>query len=168
VQSGGAVQVESIVGIGTLFRVLLPAVEDAVPRPAARPGLSARRPAPGRRAVLLVEDDPAVREGVSRMIRASGYDVVEAVDGASAILALEAPGARFDVVLSDIVMPHMDGRSLAREIGRRWPTLPVILSSGYADLNHAQPLPSDREILHKPFELDALALALERAVRRAV
>ncbi len=166
-QSGGAVTVESHPGVGSEFRVLLPSVGVA---PASSADHAARERAPSlppavHARVLLVEDDPAVRAGLRRMLEAAGHEVVEAHDGQAALAVVER-GEHFPgVVLSDIAMPTLDGRQLARALHSRWPSLPVILMSGFADraalLDHDS---SGIVVLQKPLEPHALAAAVQAAV----
>jgi PAS domain S-box-containing protein len=165
-QSGGAVAVESTPGAGSVFRILLPALGDHSVAPPP-PETAARAPVPrGTGRVLLVEDDAAVREGVRRMLGSSGYSVVEAPDGASALAALQSGGDAMHLLLSDIAMPTLDGRQLAQEVRARWPELPIILMSGFADpaaLDHQLP---GVTLLQKPLEALTLVAAVERAVQR--
>ena len=164
-QSGGAVSVESRVGEGSEFRILLPALgHDAID---VTPFLAeTKSPSPDARGsgrVLLVEDDDAVRAGLRRMLAASGYDVAEAEDGASAIAALAAGQGGFEVLLSDIAMPFVDGRELAREVRRRWPSLPIILMSGFADPDILERDVPGVTLLQKPLEPTTLLAAIERS-----
>jgi PAS domain S-box-containing protein len=169
-QSGGTVGVESRVGIGSEFRILLPSFESArasalpAPAPAPAPTLAPRRPTQQHTRVLLVEDDVAVRAGLRRMLDAAGYDVVEAGDGAAALDAIERTGRRVSVVLSDVAMPALDGRALARELRARWPALPLILMSGFADRVAIGDAMSGLVVLQKPLAAEALVTAIESAV----
>jgi two-component system, cell cycle sensor histidine kinase and response regulator CckA len=166
-QSGGAITVESRVGIGSEFRILLPSFVPTLdaareaPSPERSPVL--RRCKPDQTRVLLVEDDAAVRAGLRRMLDAAGYDVLEAVNGAAAIDALQCTAPNVDVVLSDVAMPALDGRALARELRARWPALPLILMSGFAD-RAALDEASGLVVLQKPLAADALVAAIETAV----
>jgi nitrogen-specific signal transduction histidine kinase len=166
-QSGGAVTVESRVGIGSEFRILLPSFgavhASAAEAPPPDTRLALRRPTHAQRRVLLVEDDAAVRAGLRRMLDAAGYDVVEAVDGAAALDALQRTAPHVNVVLSDVAMPSLDGRALARELRARWPALPLILMSGFADRAAFSELPG-LVVLQKPLAADALVSAIETAV----
>jgi PAS domain S-box-containing protein len=166
-QSGGAVAVDSEVGTGSEFRILLPALACDVAAPACAAGELTAGPTPqGCGRVLLVEDEAAVREGVRRMLGASGFDVVEARDGAAALGALDTHGGSFELVLSDVAMPVVDGRQLAREVRARWPSLPIVLMSGFADPEGlARDVPGIT-LLQKPLKAAALAAAIRTAVRR--
>jgi PAS domain S-box-containing protein len=166
-QSGGAIAVESTLGAGSEFRILLPALTSDVQ---ARPVVDApaRERAPrGSGRVLLVEDDNAVREGVRRILGGAGYDVVEAADGSAAIEALGAVGGAFDLLLSDIAMPLLDGRQLARVVRAQWPSLPVVLMSGFADPDVLERDVPGVTLLQKPLEAAMLVAAVQSAVPRA-
>jgi two-component system cell cycle sensor histidine kinase/response regulator CckA len=166
-QSGGAITVESRVGIGSEFRILLPSFESeraspAEPAVAVEPAL--RRPTHEPTCVLLVEDDSAVRAGLRRMLDAAGYDVLEAVDGAAALDAIQRTAQQVNVVLSDVAMPALDGRALARELRARWPMLPLILMSGFTDRAALDDDVPGLVVLQKPLAADALVSAIETAV----
>jgi CheY-like chemotaxis protein len=168
-QSGGAIAVESAVGVGSEFHILLPALDrdaEASSRPALAPparGGATR----GSGQVLLVEDDTVVREGVRRILGGAGYDVVEATDGSAAIEALHAVGGAFDLLLSDIAMPLVDGRQLARVVRAQWPALPVVLMSGFADPDVLERDVPGLTLLQKPLEAMTLVAAVQSAVPRA-
>ena len=166
-QSGGAVSVESTVGVGSVFRIFLPSLPpDAATslRPDASDADATRLPR-GSGRVLLVEDDAAVRHGVRRMLHAAGYDVVEVADGAKAIATLDAAGGSFELLLSDIAMPSVDGRQLAHRVRARWPALPIVLMSGFADPDTlARDVPGVT-LLQKPLEAATLVNAVQAARR---
>ncbi len=123
------------------------------PEPAPWPA-----PQAGRRRILLVEDDGFVRGYVARLLTETGYDVVTATDGAEALLV--ALGASdFDLVITDIRMPVMDGRELGARLRAERPELPLIYLSGYDTAVETLPLPPGRGqvgFLAKPFEAAAL------------
>ena len=154
-QSSGTIAVESAPGEGTTFRISLPrrAGRAAVaPRTAAAP-LPAQRP--GER-VLLVEDNDQLRTVASRILRGSGYTVVEARSGHDALEQLER-SQPVDLVVTDMVMPAMNGLELAAELGVRHPGVPVLFMSGYsrdAQINRGDVPPP--HYLEKPFTPAAL------------
>jgi CheY-like chemotaxis protein len=123
-----------------------------------------RRPTHEPTRVLLVEDDSAVRAGLRRMLDAAGYDVLEAVDGAAALSTIQRAEQPVNVVLSDMAMPALDGRALARELRARWPALPLILMSGFADRAALDQDTPGLVVLQKPLAADALVAAIETAV----
>jgi CheY-like chemotaxis protein len=161
-QSGGAVSIETAAGVGTSVTVLLPraTAEPARPPPAA-PTAVARD---GRITILLVDDDAAVRSITRQLLTQLGYAVVEAASGAAALDLLEGDGS-CNVVLTDVAMPEMTGPALAREVRRRWPHLPVVFISGYADPEALAGPDGLRRFVRKPFRPADLAAQIEAALR---
>jgi signal transduction histidine kinase/CheY-like chemotaxis protein len=163
--SGGDVRIESRLGEGTTLSLYLPrataAVEPAPEAKAVRP-LSSE----ARGAALLVEDDDGVATMVQGMMEALGWSVERVADAASALRCLEG-GAAYRLVLSDTVMPGaLNGLDLAREIARRWPDLPVLLTTGYSESASAA-LREGRRMLVKPYSLETLARELDAAIAEA-
>lgn len=156
VQSGGHVDVRTAPGEGTTFRLYLPRHG----RPPDEDAPLEIGPLPrGSEKVLVVEDDPLVRELVVGQLRGLGYRVIEASDGKSASTLVERH-PDIELVLTDVIMPGgMSGPSLAAELARRRPDLPVLFMSGYgarAELKRAG-LPADVAVLRKPYRLADLA-----------
>lgn len=114
--------------------------------------------------ILLAEDDDSVRSFVTRALTLEGHEVVQAVDGALALEALQNDS--FDLLLTDIAMPVMDGIQLALNVARDYPGLRVLMMSGYADERHrAHNLESlVHEVVAKPFSLDDIVRAVESAL----
>lgn len=112
--------------------------------------------------ILLAEDDKAVREFVSRALRQDGHEVTAVADGQQALNALEA--ASYDMLLADIVMPHVDGIALALKAARDYPHLPVLLMTGYAaERQRAHNLDAlIQEVISKPFSLQEIREAVRR------
>ena len=169
-QTGGFVYCASQPGKGTTFRIFLPRhVEAAQPVPEAK----AEQPAAvtdltGSATILLVEDEEAVRAFASRALVSRGYTVHEASTGAEALLVMEETGGTIDLVVSDVVMPEMDGPSLLRELRKQRPDLKIIFVSGYAEDAFAKNLPEGEHFhfLPKPFSLKQLATAVKEALGR--
>lgn len=116
--------------------------------------------------ILLVEDDESVRAFVKRALELDGHTVTAAEDGAMALEILEDVGDRFDLLLSDIKMPVMDGIALALNAARALPDLPILLMTGYADQRErAHGLDQlVRDIVPKPFTLADIRAAVTRAL----
>ena len=115
---------------------------------------------PARPHVLLVEDDAEVASLVEEMLRAIGYDVMHAMSAKAALGAL-ADGRRIDLVFSDIMMPGgTNGIELAREIRRRRPGLPILLTSGYAESTGSAAQELDIQVLRKPYGIEQLRQAI--------
>ncbi len=127
-QSGGDVWASSEPNRGTCVRVYLPRVVHAMEPPAVENSVRAA----GAERVLIVEDERPVRELLARMLRRYGYTVTEAEDGAAALELLLAARGEFELVITDMVMPHMGGRALAAEAAKLWPALRMMFMSGYA------------------------------------
>jgi PAS domain S-box-containing protein len=153
-QLGGALAIESAVGLGTSVSLWLPAGKRAIevePQGPVQPGGQV-----GAGLVLLVDDDELVRLSTADMLDELGYQVVEAASALEALSAVRE-GLRPRLVVTDHMMPGMNGIQLARSLAQEHPSVPVLLVSGYADLEGV-----DRGVrrLAKPFLLDELGLSL--------
>jgi PAS domain S-box-containing protein len=158
VQSGGALAIESTPGLGTTVRLWLPAAAGVAPRLVANlPNADAAPPL----RVLVVDDDDLVRETMCGVLEDRGFSVVGAASGAEA-LALLAEGEPPDVLVSDLVMPEMDGLSLVNAARQRWPHMPAILVTGYADRG-VTGTDGVCSVLRKPLTGKDLADAIARA-----
>ncbi len=168
-QSGGFIFVDSKIGEGTTLRIFLPRhvpAEVAAPRDVAGapPQASAAKvDLSGTASILLVEDEDHVRAGNVRALKMRGYEVHEASSGVEALEVMEEIGGRIDLVVSDVVMPEMDGPTLLREMRRTRPDLKFIFVSGYAEDAFAKNLPEGEKFgfLAKPFSLRELAVAVK-------
>ncbi len=156
-RANGRVTIESRPGEGTTFEIRLPAHHAGIP---AAEHHEATSPATRAGRLLLVEDDPQLREATRRILRDAGYDVVVAGDGAEALALVDDPTVEVDAVVSDVVMPVLTGDELARELERRTPRLPIILMSGYDSAPPAQ----HRPVLLKPVDAASLLRAIEEAL----
>ncbi|MGN8093898.1 response regulator [Methylobacterium sp. 22177] len=159
-QSGGGIRIDTVAGEGTSIKVYLPRAaepEGAVPRlPVAAEAARAHSPGGGPR-LLVVDDDAEVREVTTTRLIEAGYAVREAASGLQALAALEAdPGV--DLVVMDFAMPGMNGAETALEVRKRWPALPVLFVTGFADtsaLTKAGAVGTDAIVL-KPFRVGEL------------
>ena len=163
-QAGGSIFVESAIGSGTRFTVFLPAkpIADEESAGAVAAAAPRRASSPGAR-VLLVEDDDHVRVATHRMLAAAGYAVTDSANGRAALAAYDSAEPRIDVIVTDMSMPEMNGRELARTLRARGDGVPIVMVSGFVD-----PL-DDIEIaglslLQKPLDGDALVTAVEAAL----
>ncbi len=113
--------------------------------------------------VLVVEDNAEVGHFAEHALSDLGFETRRATTAAEALALLQS-GERFDVVFSDIVMPGQSGIDLAREVRKRWPRLPVVLTTGYSDALAMQHEHSF-QVLHKPYSLEALSAVLGEALK---
>jgi CheY-like chemotaxis protein len=170
-QLGGDIQVQSAPREGTAFRILLPLAESAAAAEFDRPAEHLRS---GTGTILVVEDEPAVRALVTRVLEADGFQVLAAEHGQAALELLGRHRGTVQAVIADVVMPVMGGRELAEQVARSHPETPVLLMSGYAadELVRQGLLPNeDVPLLPKPFapevlveRLRALLGSLDRTV----
>jgi len=116
--------------------------------------------------ILLAEDEESVRQLVARALTQDGHEVVATVDGAEAFDALRREGGRFDLLLTDIKMPVMDGLALALAAARDHPNLPIVLMTGYADQRErAHGLDAlIHDVIAKPFSLTDIRKAVNGAL----
>jgi two-component system, cell cycle sensor histidine kinase and response regulator CckA len=173
-QTGGFIYLESEVGKGTTFRIFLPRhvpgaaeVETAATLVPAPP--ESDKPAEdltGHGTILLVEDEEGLRALNARGLASRGYTVVEASNGIEAIREIEERNGAVDLVVSDVVMPEMDGPTLLKELRSRNPNLKMILVSGYAEDAFEKNLPEGGQFmfLAKPFTLKQLVATVKDAM----
>jgi two-component system cell cycle sensor histidine kinase/response regulator CckA len=129
-QNGGHILIETAPARGTSFTVGLPEADAVV---TTGPDVSARAPRGGGETILVVEDEEPVRRLAALALANAGYRVIEASDGSAALKVFDEHRGHVDLVLTDVVMPHLNGRELALALQARVPALPVIYTSGYAD-----------------------------------
>lgn len=175
-QTGGFIFPSSTLGKGTVFKVFLPRHEideeiEEIGKPLeSAAGEEADRPRDltGNATILLVEDEDAVRAFASRALASRGYEVHEASSGVEALEILEEEGAIFDLVVSDVVMPEMDGPTLFTAIRKEYPELRFVFMSGYAEEAFAKNLPDGDSqqfgFLPKPFSLKQLATTVKEVL----
>ncbi len=152
-QNDGYITVYSQVNCGTIFEIYLPRVEPATAVPTAR-RLAASK---GSETILLVDDEEGVRKLVSAVLSNGGYTVIEAANGSAALTIYEKNSHKIDLVLTDVVMPQMNGFELGRYIAEKNPDLRVLYMSGYRDSAiSSAPGEPQKAFLNKPFTPDIL------------
>lgn len=160
-RAGGTIWPDPSPAVGTTFRIYLPAAPGTGTGPA--PALRPARPKGGTERILVVEDDTQVRALATTILARAGYQLTVKGDPRR---ALEVDPATIDLLLSDVVMPHLDGPTLAVDLLGRRPDLPVVLMSGFADGAGPHDLAAitDRPLLAKPFGPDELLEAVRAAL----
>jgi two-component system, cell cycle sensor histidine kinase and response regulator CckA len=148
------VNVESSPGAGTVMSVILPFAYDAVAVDSTKAAILRGN---GER-ILVVEDEPVVRSLTRRMLESAGYVVFQAPNGAAALEFLATQSNDIDLVLSDVVMPNVNGHQLAQRVSELYPELPVLLMSGYGGDDIAQRglMISGIALVQKPFTMESL------------
>jgi two-component system cell cycle sensor histidine kinase/response regulator CckA len=158
-QSDGWIAVESKVGEGTAFRIFLPT---HAPAAAVAPeSIKARvaRDLSGAGRILFVEDEDAVRGVAARLLRARGYEVIEASDGEEALVLAEENAGRIDLLISDVIMPGIDGPTLLKKARPYLGSAPVMFISGYAEAEFSDLLEGETGVSFLPKPLDIKTLA---------
>ena len=161
-QSGGTVKLRSAVGEGSTVSIWLPLA--AAPRDVAGQGETGDRPERseiGER-ILVVEDDEGVRRFVVECLEMLGCKVFQAANGSEALDRLT--DARPDLMIVDFAMPGMNGAQVATLVRERLPDLPIILATGYADMDAVDEVVAADRVLRKPFQIDELAAAVRAAL----
>jgi len=159
-QTGGFITVESEIGKGTAFRIFLPRYHpEAHPAPVAEPERAVARDVTGQDTILLVEDEEAVRSFAARALRMRGYEVLEASGGEEALEIVKRHKGTIPLLVTDVVMPNMDGPTLVRAVKKLRPDMAVIFMSGYAEeaFRRHDEKAEDLHFLPKPFGLKQLA-----------
>jgi len=163
-QSGGHIWVYSEPGLGTTFKLYLPHTDDEA-APTEHEAVSpARVQTPGHETILVAEDEAVVREMVVASLERLGYRVVAASTGEEAVRLIDRLGDEIDLLLSDVVMPGMNGPDLYDRARRTRPDLPAIFMSGYTALSMGRPVPDGVTLLEKPFS----AARLDQVVRETL
>jgi two-component system cell cycle sensor histidine kinase/response regulator CckA len=169
-QTGGYIFADSEVGQGTTFRIYLPRhiveSEDELPQRARKAEVTRDLTGAGR--VLLVEDEDVVRSFAARALSRQGYEVLEAGTGMEALELMQREQRRVDLVVSDVIMPEMDGPTLLKELRKSKPDLKFIFVSGYPDDAFKKSLEDgeDYAFLPKPFTLPQLAAKVKEQLGR--
>ena len=172
-QTGGFIFVDSAPGEGTTFSIYLPAYEDEFEANVIDNVLNRKSEAlgpvlsdadlTGQGTILLVEDEDAVRMFAVRALRNKGYHVIEAENGESALDAINSQDQIVDLIISDVIMPGMDGHTFVNLVRHELPDVKVILMSGYAEETFRDEIGRDKSIhfIGKPFTLKDLAIKVK-------
>ena len=155
-QSNGSIDLDSEVGVGTTFKIYLPTVEERQTN-ILDPGLA--RSSGGSETILLVEDEDGVREFAARSLQELGYTVLKASGGSAAVELMVSRREKIDLLVTDVVMPELNGRQLAEILLKSIPELKIIFVSGYTDdaiVRHGV-LQANVAFLQKPFTSNSLA-----------
>ncbi len=160
-QADGWIDVSSPPGSGAVFRIFLPI---HVPVPGAAPAIVApQKPAArdlsGAGRILFVEDEDAVRGVAARLLRARGYEVIEAADGEEALELTEAHAGQIDLMISDVIMPGLDGPTLLKKARPHLGAIPVMFISGYAEAEFSDLLEGETGVTFLPKPIDIKILA---------
>jgi CheY-like chemotaxis protein len=155
-QSNGHIAVDSEPGRGTTFKVYLPSLEQSASLTAPPPAITAHR---GNATILLVEDEAPLRALSSESLQRLGYTVLSAADGIEALEAVEKHPGRIDIVVTDIVMPHLGGKELVDTLRQKHSNFGVIFMSGYTEssLPETDTVSGGEVLLAKPFSSELLA-----------
>ena len=154
-QAGGAIQLLSKAGKGTRFRIILPRVNE---ESESLVESIKRKKVLGSETILLAEDDQGIRRSVSRALRDSGYEVLSASSGEEALSICESFFPEIDLLLTDVIMPELDGRQLAGRVTSLYPDVKVLFMSGYTGeaLDRRSPVGFTGGMIQKPFTIDSL------------
>jgi len=174
-QSDGWIAVASKPGEGAAFRIFLPvhvapATEAVAPAPEpAAPKRPAARDLSGAGRILFVEDEDAVRGVAAKLLRARGYEVIEAASGEEALEIAEEHAGQIDLMISDVVMPGMQGPDLLKQARQYLGSAPVMFISGYAESEFSDLLEGERNVsfLPKPIDIKTLAERVKQELQKA-
>jgi signal transduction histidine kinase/CheY-like chemotaxis protein len=157
-QSGGTVNIDSAPGAGTRVKLTLPASDPTETEAPAKDTARISRSAAARRRVIVVDDEPGVREIMAETLRSAGFAVTEAPDGPTALRLLESDGA--ELLLTDFAMSGMNGAELVRLAREQATSLKVLIVSGHADIQAVDAARADAPLLRKPFTAEDLLAAV--------
>ena len=172
-QANGHISVANVAGAGAAFRIFLPAAtaEELVEvAPAPAKVKAAPRDLSGAGRILFVEDESAVRTIAAKLLRQRGYEVIEAEDGEQALELAEEWAGQIDMLISDVIMPGLDGPSLLKKARRYLGDVPVMFISGYAESDFSDLLQDEVGVsfLPKPLDIKTLAERVKQELHRAV
>jgi two-component system cell cycle sensor histidine kinase/response regulator CckA len=174
-QADGSITADNVNGAGAVFRIFLPAytpkaeAPKAAPVEAAKPARAPARDLSGAGKILFVEDEDAVRGVAARLLRARGYEVIEASDGEEALALAEEHAGQIDMLISDVIMPGLDGPSLLKKARQYLGGAPVMFISGYAEAEFSDLLEGEIGVsfLPKPIDIKTLAERVKTEIRAA-
>jgi two-component system cell cycle sensor histidine kinase/response regulator CckA len=160
-QAGGHITVSNIEGAGAAFRIFLPAAGEAELAEVLPVEVKVKTPRDlsGAGRILFVEDEDAVRGIAARLLRQRGYEVIEAADGEEALLLAEEHAGQIDMMISDVIMPGLDGPSLLKKARQYLGDAPVMFISGYAESDFSDLLQDEVGVSFLPKPLDIKTLA---------
>jgi CheY-like chemotaxis protein len=162
-QSGGAARISSRVGAGTTVEIWLPMAPPVLAEEvAARAAEPLRAAGPAR--ILVVEDDPGVRQFIVECLEMSGHRVTQAEHGEAGLAKLDS--VEPDLMIVDFLMPGMNGAQLAAQVGLKRPDLPIIIATGYADMQEIERVVGKNAVLKKPFQMRELLESVRVALTR--
>ncbi len=165
-QHKGSIQVYSESGKGTTFKMYFPLVEEANHSGIVAVEMPLSEMPEGKETILLVEDESGVRNVTEKILKGLGYRVLCAVNGSVALAMLETLDEPIDLLLTDIIMPQMNGRELAERFIKVFPKAKVVYSSGYTEnvIAYHNTLDADIHFLGKPYTPQALAIEIRKAL----
>ncbi|MEJ2543520.1 MAG: PAS domain S-box protein [Calditrichaceae bacterium] len=163
-QNNGSIYVDSKANDGTTFRIYWPVVESEICETSAK--RLDEKIVGGNETILIVEDEPEVRDVASETLQSVGYEIFEAANGIEALDYIKHNGSKLSLVITDVIMPGMGGKELAENIKKIQPDLKVLFTSGYTDQKIVQDgkLNNDINFLHKPYSI----YDLSRKVRELI
>jgi two-component system cell cycle sensor histidine kinase/response regulator CckA len=160
-QNKGNIEVWSKVGQGSSFQISLPLQQVATPIKAREK----RHNLPtGTETILLVEDENTARSAMSEFLENLGYEVLQAANGHDALAIYTERWSEIRIVITDLIMPHLNGVEMAQECWKKRPNLPIIFVSAYGDEDVRPKLPPDSIFFQKPFRLELVAKAMRDAL----
>lgn len=170
-QAGGHINVTNLEGAGAAFRIFLPeaAAAELAETPVVEKAVKAPRDLSGAGRILFVEDEAAVRGIAARLLRQRGYEVIEAEDGEQALMLAEEHAGTIDMMISDVIMPGLDGPSLLKKARQYLGDAPVMFISGYAESDFSDLLQDEVGVsfLPKPLDIKTLAERVKQELHAA-